>query len=410
MLQIALSPLKDMNIDGLRVAIINYLLAQQKNDKFLVRIDDRDRAKNIEGKDSEFIMILEKFALKHDGVFHQSEHLNLHQTLAIKLLKEKKAYICQCKETSCTQACQSLPQEAYQTLKASKENFVIRLKKPKSSITFTDIIQGEVTTTQKEIGEFIILDNKGIPSDDFACATDDMMSGIDFIVRSKSYLLNTPKQIYVQQLLGYDTTATHYAHIPPIKNAPTLQWLFEEGFIPDAILNYLITIGNTKIAQEIFTLPQAIEWFSLESISKEPVAFNLEKLRELNREHLKMMDNKRLSSIFGFADADIGKLAKVYLDKSSTTKELKAKILPIFKAKEFKGQYEQEMRLLESIIASAPAFEDYDAFEAYISTQSGLKEENLLKPLRYLLTNRGDGPQLSEIYPFIKSYILEVAS
>jgi len=96
MLRFASSPTGDMDIDTLRVAIFNYLIAQQRNESFIIRIDDSDKAKNIEGKDTEIMQILEKFALGHESVFHQSEHLHMHQTLAIKLLEEGKAFLCTC--------------------------------------------------------------------------------------------------------------------------------------------------------------------------------------------------------------------------------------------------------------------------------------------------------------------------
>ena len=212
--------------------------------------------------------------------------------------------------------------------------------------------------------------------------------------------------------MGYETD-TKYVHLPIIQNTDetsSVKWLFEEGFIPDAILNYLLLLGNSKAPKEIFTLPEAIEWFNLDTISKSSVKFDIEKLRFINREHLKRMDDKQLSGLFGFADVDIGKLAKIYLEEASTTNELKAKIHPIFKPKSFEGEWGEEMIIMRDIIADAPYFETFDELTKHIMDKSGLKEEHLLNPLRILLTGDKDGPNLSEIYPFIKSYILEVAS
>jgi len=96
MLRFAPSPTGDMHIGNLRIAILNYLVSQQRNESFIVRIEDGDKERNIEGKDTEIMQILEKFALLHESVFHQSEHLHMHQTLAIKLLEEGKAFVCIC--------------------------------------------------------------------------------------------------------------------------------------------------------------------------------------------------------------------------------------------------------------------------------------------------------------------------
>jgi glutamyl-tRNA synthetase len=157
-------------------------------------------------------------------------------------------------------------------------------------------------------------------------------------------------------------------------------------------------------------MPEALEWFDLTKLSKSPVKFDVDKLRFINRKHLEMMDDKRLSSLFGFADENIGKLAKVYLEEASTINELEEKIRAIFKPKDFSGEWGEQMKQMSDVIFDAPMINSYDAFESYIMEKTGLSGENFLKPLRYLLTGAEDGPELSDIYPYIKSYILEVAS
>ncbi len=436
MLRFAPSPTGDMHIANLRVAILNYLVAQQKGEQFLVRLEDTDMKRNIEGKDTEIMMLLEKFALVHDSVFHQSEHLNLHQTLALRLLKDKKAFVCKCTDEELeadrknakankvayrySGRCESLTQEEYTALQESGEKFVVRIKKPDADIVNNDVIKGTITTAPNEVDSFVILRTDGTPTYNFACAADDMMSNISFIIRGEDHLSNTPRQIHIKNVLGYDNE-TVYAHMPVILNsdgkkmskrdeASSLKWLLEQGFVPDAILNYLILLGNSKAPKEIFTLPSAIAWFDLEKISKSAAKFDMTKLRFINREHLKMMDDKKLSTLFGFADADIGKLAKLYLKECSTINELEAKIRPIFSPKDFSTEWGEEMSVIAKVIADAPHFETFDDFKKHIINESGLKGENFFKPLRYLLTTEGNGPELSEIYPFIKSYILEVAS
>jgi glutamyl-tRNA synthetase len=416
MLRFAPSPTGDMHIGDLRVAIINYLVSQQKSEQFIIRIEDRNKEQNIEGKDTEIMQILEKFALKHESVFHQSEHLHMHQTLAIKLLEEKKAFICTCpsKNTECKDDCSNKNIEKLSKLKESNTPFVIRIKQPLSNIIYRDAIQGELITHPNEIGSFIILNENSVPTYNFACACDDMLSGVNLIIREEKYLLDTPKQIYIKKQLGYEEE-TSYAHLASILNANDddtflVKWFFKEGYTPDAIINYLLIMGNSKIPQEIFTLPQAIKWFNIENISKDKTKFDLEKLRFINAQHIKMMDNKQLSTLFDFADEDIGKLAKLYLQEVSTVKELKEKIESIFSPKDFSGKWGTEMRTIESIIQNAPMINSYDEFKAYIEKKSGLNGEKLMKPLTRLLTGNENSPELSGIYPLIKSYILEVAS
>ena len=393
MLRYAPSPIGEMHLDNLQIAIVNYLVAQQKNDKFLIRIEDIGVEKMIEGKDTEIMMILEKFALKHDGVFHQSEHLNLYQTLALRLLKEKKAFLCQCKDenASCSSSCEGLLEEEHTQLKESGNPFVIRVKKDEA------------------INDFVILTKDGKPSYNFACASDDMMSDINLILRDEKYLSETAKQNHIKKLLGYEKES-EYVHLTTIKETPSVKSLFEQGFLPDAILNYLILTLNPKAPKEIFTLPQAIKWFELERCPTTLTYFDMEKLRYINGEHLKLIDDKLLSTLFGFADANIGKLAKVYLKECSTINELEEKIRPIFKPKEFSGEFAEQMKMLSDLIFEAPILESFEEFESYLIAQSGLRGDELSKPLQKLLTGTAHGAPLSEIYPYIKSYILEVAS
>ena len=411
MLRFAPSPTGDMHIGNLQVAIINYLVAQQRHDQFLVRIEDTDTTRNIQGKDSEIMMILEKFALKHDAVYHQSEHLRIHQTLAIRLLKEKRAFVCQCQEEPCLGHCEGLDQEEYQKLKASGDPFVIRLKNPTTPIEYDDLIQGKITADPQSLEELIILDREGNPSANFATACDDMLSNIDCVIQEEASLPNTPQQIHIKQALGYEIP-TQYAHLPMIKQESmiSVKSLFEQGFVPDAILNYLILLSHPDAPQQIFTLPEAIAWFEIQKISKVPQDFEIDTLRHINREHLKQMDDRTLSTLFGFADPEIGKLAKLYLSGSSTINELEANIRPIFKPKNFEGEWGESMRVMEKIIYHAPLFESFEAFETHIAQESGLEGDALHHPLRVLLTGATSGPELSEIYPFIKSYLLEVAS
>jgi len=415
MLRFAPSPTGDMPIGKLRIAILNHLLAKQRNEPFQVRMEDMDKERNIEGKDTEIMQILEKFAIIHDQVFHQSEHLHMHQTLAIRLLEEQKAFVCTCppdpEHDRCRSNCESLEKTAYAELKQSGEPFVIRIRKPESKIAFHDLIMGDIAKTPEETGDFTILGTDATPTYDFACACDDMLSNISLILREERYLENTPRQIHIKEQLGYEEV-TQYAHLPSLTNGETLTvlQLFQEGFIPDAIINYLIGLGYPKSPDEVFYFPDAIAWFDLQHISNTPLTFDIEALRRLNREHLRMMDDKRLSTLFGFADADIGKLAKLYLTEAATINELAAKIRPILAPKQFEGAWEPRMREIQSVLVDAPMFDTFEALKRYVMQETGLSEDALLVPLRLLLTGAKEGPELSDIYPYIRSYLLEVIS
>jgi len=246
------------------------------------------------------------------------------------------------------------------------------------------------------------------PTYNFACAVDDMLSDISLIIRDEKHLNNTPKQEHVRASLAYDKKI-EYVHLPSIvdKNLPSVKWLLEEGFLPEAILNYLVSIGN-KANEEVFRMADAIEIFDLASISKSAVEFDINTLRNINNTYLKNLDDKELSRYVGFADEEIGKLAKVYLDEVSTTKELKSKIASIFAVKNIPDEFAKDAKLIAQSIKKAPYFEKYEDFEKHLMNETGLKAQNIHKVLSYLLTGAQNGPDIARIYKYLKNYIGEI--
>ncbi len=431
MLRFAPSPTGDMHIGNMRVALFNYIVARQRGEEMIVRIEDTDKERNIEGKDAEIIALLDLFGIKYKEVLYQSKNFKFHQAMAVDLLHKKKAFNCFCSEEELKAkreaaketkqayrydgTCEALPAEE---VIDNPKPFTVRIKKPLSSIEFEDKIKGKLSFAPEDIDSFIILRVDKTPTYNFACAVDDMLSDISMVIRGEDHLSNTSKQIHIRRSLGYDKKI-EYAHLPIILNeegkkmskrddASSVKWLLEEGFLPQAISNYLILIGN-KTPDEVFTLEEAIEWFDLTKLSKSPAKFDIDMLRHINREHLKRLDDKELSRYVGFADDEIGKLAKLYLEEASTTKELKEKVAPIFGEKTIPDEHKENAEILKKIIKKAPYFDDYEGFKKYLMQESGLKGKNFFKPLRYLLTGAEHGPEVKDIYAAIKNYIKEVA-
>ncbi|OHD97934.1 MAG: glutamate--tRNA ligase [Sulfurimonas sp. RIFCSPHIGHO2_12_FULL_36_9] len=430
MLRFAPSPTGDMHIGNLRVAIFNYIVSKQRNEGLIIRIEDTDKERNIEGKDKEILEILDLFGIEYSQVMYQSENVRFHTAMALQLLVEMKAFNCFCStewldkkrdeaKNSKTayrydDACASLPHE----LVIDNENpFTVRIRKPLEAIIVKDHIKGEIKFEPNDIDSFIIMRQDKTPMYNFACAVDDMLSDISLVIRGEDHVSNTPKQILIREALGYSKNI-EYAHLPIILNddgkkmskrddASSVKWLLEEGFLPSAIANYLILIGN-KPPKEIFNIKEAIEWFSLENISKSPARFDINMLKHVNKEHLKMLDAKELSRYVGFADVEIGELAKIYLEEISTTKELKSKIKLIFSQKEILDELKESADILTKAIKSAPYFDEYDDFKNYIMKESGLKGKNFFRPLRVLLTGSEHGPDIALVYKYIKNYIGEI--
>jgi len=420
MLRFSPTPTGDMTLESLWVALLNYLVAKQKGEPLLVRINDSDKSAVTEGKDSEIMQVLEKFAIIHDKVYHNSEHQHMQQSLAIRLLQEKKAFICTCIDTEgyplkhCQDGCSQKPSQAYESLRENKTPFVLRLHKPQAPIAFQEAIQPQEAIPHTLDGEPIILNPDATPTPHFATACEDMFGDIRIIIDAHSQMSYLPEQHYMKEQLGYGLSTT-YAHLPSLSHPDgsevRLETLLKEGYIPDAIINYLLLLGHKDAPQEVFYLHDALAWFNLESISPQPITFDEERLRQLNRAHLMQMDDKRLSAIFGFADADIGKLAKLFLEEGAATiEELQAKVKPIFEEKSFIPPYDDQMREIQHILIDAPFFETYEELVSHLLAHTSLIQENLEEPLRLLLTNQKEGPELQKIYNYIKYYLLEVIS
>ncbi|WP_418185589.1 glutamate--tRNA ligase [Aliarcobacter vitoriensis] len=431
MLRFAPSPTGDMHIGNLRVAVFNYIVAKQLNEGLIIRIEDTDKERNIEGKDKEILEILNLFSIEYESLFYQSANLKYHQKMALQLMTEKKAFACFCsdekleelKEESIKKGipfrydnfCENLSDE---TVLNTNAPFTVRLKKPEQNIKFTDILKGDFDYAPFDIDSFIILRQDKTPTYNYACSVDDMLMDISIVIRGEDHISNTPKQIHIRNSLGY-TKEIKYVHLPIILNAQTgkkmskrddassVKWLIEQGFLPSAIANYLVLMGN-KTPTEIFTLEEAIDWFKIENVSKSSAKFDIDKLRFINRKHIEMLDDMRLSKILGFADADIGKLAKLYLEETSTTKEIKSKIDDIFSQKNSLEGFEDEFKIIKESLKNATYFETYDELKNYVVEKTALKGKNLFKPLRFILTGTENGPNLADIYPFIKNYLGEI--
>jgi len=422
MLRFAFGPIGDMHVGDLRVAIFNHIVSKQRGEDMIIRIEDMDKERNIEQKDQETLGILGLFGIGYSHVVYQSQNFRFHAAMALQLLHEAKAFNCFCSQEwlekkkqeaknnkeayKYDDACRDLPAE----LVIDNENpFTVRIKKSQKPIVIKDHIRGEMTFKPEDMESFIIMREDKTPTYSFACAIDDMLGDISLIIRDEEHMNDAPKEDMIRTSLGYEKKI-EYAHLPAItgeNGALSVKWLLEEGYLPSAIANYLILIGN-KTPKKIFDPEDAIEWFDLKNISKSSECFDMEMLKHINQEHIKLLDAKELSRYVGFADAEIGELARLYLEEVSTTKELKSKIGAVFAKKEVPEELDKDARAIAQTIKSAPYFEEYEDFYKHIMKESGLKGENFIKLLRLLLTGAEHGPDIALVYKYIKNYIGEI--
>ena len=379
-------PANNLDISSLRLALINYIVSIQKSKIFFIRANESAMQDNID--------ILKKFAIDTSNIISQNP--NSYKAIAANLVKKDLAYLCFCNSNSCN--CQSLkPQEIEAKLK-SGSNYIIKVKGSKEEISFVDKIEG---TIKDYVDSFTLIDKKSSPSNIFALAIDDMSIGVSYSINSLSDINNRLREIYIQNLLSYNENIIYY-HIADIKNSPSVKELLQDGFLPDAIINYLLDLDAKR---GIFYLNDAIEFFDIDKLQNKDYIFDINRLKKLNQEHLKRMDSKKLSTIFGFADSDIGNLLKLYLDKASTIKELDTIIISIFSPKECLNDLYKKVA---KIIKEAPMINSYLEFKEYILKQVDINEEELSKIIAYLLTGFDNNTKIEEIYKYLKPYLLEV--
>ncbi|MBI4067632.1 glutamate--tRNA ligase [Candidatus Gottesmanbacteria bacterium] len=330
----------DLHIGNVYTALINYIFAKQNKGKFIVRIEDTDRTRLVKGSEERILKSLRWFGLDPDespevggpySPYRQSERLELYKKYALELVKQGHAYYCFCtpqrleqmrKEQQskglppmydglCKQLSTKNPASpaGRQELRTKNEKYVIRLNVPNVGTTqFTDIIRGKISFENKLIDDQVLLKSDGFPTYHLAVVVDDYLMKISHVIRAEEWISSTPKHILIYQFLGWPLPI--FAHGPILrnpdrsklskrKNPVWASWYREQGFLPEAILNYLALMGWSPPASgtdgsEIFTLDEMMKHFKLEDIKPVGPAFDLKKLEWMNGEYIRKTDNPKL--------------------------------------------------------------------------------------------------------------------
>ncbi len=366
----------------LRIALLSYVFAKQTNHALIVRLESSDEG---------VLETLLHFGLSYQHLYYQKDNVKYHLQFASTLLDRKKAFICFCPEDKASPydgTCEHLSSEE---ILNNPNPFVIRMKRQNESSD-----------------SFIIMDRRKYPTAIFATACDDMLQGVTHILQEAHHKDNASDEAWVRQALGYEQDI-HYTYLAPLSHAHSdVKALLDEGFLPEAITNYLLALGNTT-RKEIFTLEEAISWLDINALSTVSTEFDKNALCDINREHIQQLDNMELSKRIGYACENVGKLAKLYTQECSTTHEIKQKIDAIFAKKEPLAKNKEESLRVQTLILEAPYFEHFDDFKAYLLKVSGLDNASLLPLLRFWLTGASNAPTLDALYPFIKTYLKEIA-
>ncbi len=313
------SPTGYLHIGGLRTALFSWLTAQHNSGKFLLRIEDTDMARNSEEAKDAILKAFEWVGMSHDGeVVYQSKRFDLYGKYIEQLLEEGKAYKCYMSKDELT----ALREE--QMAKKERTRYdgryrdfdgtppegvdpVIRIKAPQEgTISFNDGVKGDINIAATEVDDFVIARADGAPTYNFVVAIDDALMGLTDVIRGDDHLYNTPKQIVVYNALGFDIP--NFYHVAMINNeqgkklskrdgATDVMDYKTMGYLPEALLNFLVRLGWSHGDQEIFSLEEMIELFDPKNINKSSSNYNLDKLLWLNAHYIKNMPNEKLATL-----------------------------------------------------------------------------------------------------------------
>ena len=328
------SPTGFMHVGNLRTALYAYLIAKSQGGTFVLRIEDTDQARYVEGAVDVIYKTLAAAGLKHDegpdkdggyGPYIQSERKSLYREYAEMLVKSGAAYYCFCDKeepaedeetenaasTGYDGRCRELSPETVAANLAAGKPYVIRQKIDRSGVsTFQDEVFGEITIENKVLDDQILLKRDGMPTYNFANVVDDHLMNITHVVRGSEYLPSTPKYNMLYRAFGWEIP--HYVHLPLIMGrnedgsvsklskrhgSVSFENLVAEGYLPTAIINYISLLGwSSKTERELFTLPELEELFNTAGLNKSPAVFDYGKLKWMNGEYVKQLSPEEFST------------------------------------------------------------------------------------------------------------------
>ena len=398
------SPTGRMHVGNLRTALYTYLIAKHEGGDFILRIEDTDQERHVEGAEGIIYRTLEKTGLIHDegpdkdggyGPYVQSERqkAGIYMEYAKKLVEKGEAYYCFCTQERLNSLkktvngeeimvydkhCLHLTKEEVEAnLKAGKP-FVIRQNNPKEgTTTFHDEIYGDITVDNAELDDMVLIKSDGYPTYNFANVVDDHLMKITHVVRGNEYLSSSPKYNRLYDAFGWKVPV--YVHCPTITNEEhkklskrsghsSFEDLLEQGFLTEAIVNFVALLGwSPTDNQEFFTLEELVKAFDYHNMSKSPAVFDMTKLRWMNGEYIKKMDDEKFFE-----------LAKPYLETA---------IKKPLDLKKIAGMVKTRIETLCDIADQVDFFEEMPEYSAdmYVHKKMKTTKENSLETLKEVL-------------------------
>lgn len=441
------SPTGKMHVGNLRTALYAYLIAKHEGGEFILRIEDTDRERQVDGAVDIIYRTMEKTGLIHDegpdkdggcGPYVQSERhkAGMYLGYAKQLIEKGEAYYCFCDVKRLEKLkssvgdeeifvydkhCLGLSKAEVEANLKSGMPYVIRQNNPNTgTTTFHDEIYGDITVDNKELDDMVLIKSDGYPTYNFANVVDDHLMGITHIVRGNEYLSSSPKYNRLYEAFGWEIPV--YIHCPTITNEEhkklskrsghaSFEDLIEQGFSAEAIVNFVALLGwSPEDNQEIFSMQELIKAFDYRHISKSPAVFDMVKLRWMNGEYLKAMDEERF---FAMAEPYINEVIKKPLNREKIAAMVKTRIevlteiashidffeklpeydISMYIHKKMKTDAASSLKVLEETFVLLKEMDDYTNDSLYSRLREYAESNNykigfIMWPLRTALSGR----------------------
>lgn len=441
------SPTGRMHVGNLRTALYAYLIAKHENGSFMLRIEDTDQERFVDEALGIIYRTLEKTGLIHDegpdkdggyGPYVQSERnaQGIYLKYAKQLIEQGDAYYCFCtkerleslkasvgekKIAVYDKHCLHLSKEEVQAKLEAGEPYVIRFNMPtEGTTTFHDDIYGDITVPNNELDDLILIKSDGFPTYNFANVVDDHLMGITHVVRGNEYLSSSPKYNRIYEAFGWEIPT--YVHCPLITNEEhqklskrsghsSYEDLLEQGFLTEAIVNYVALLGwCPQDNQEIFSLEELVKVFDYHHMSKSPAVFDIQKLKWMNGEYMKAMDEDKFYEMalpyikqVITKDLDLRKIAHMVKTRIEVLPDIPPLIdffeavpeydVSMYTHKKMKTNPEISLEVLEKILPVLENQEDYSNDALYevlcgFAKENGYKNGQILWPIRTALSGK----------------------
>ena len=442
------SPTGYMHVGNLRTALYTYLIARHNNGKFLLRIEDTDQGRLVEGAVDVIYKTMAECHLEHDegpdiggpvGPYVQTQRRPFYGKYAELLVERGHAYRCFCEKTESEEdagefnreanPCRFLTKEESDRRAAAGEPFVIRQRIPEEgSTTFHDEIFGDITVENSTLDDQVLMKRDGLPTYNFANVIDDHLMGITHVVRGSEYLSSAPKYNLLYQGFGWEIPK--YVHCSPVMRDahnkmskrhgdPSYEDLIAQGYLTDAVLNYVALLGwsprGEQAEQEIFSMDELKAAFDMAGISKSPAIFDIEKLRYFNAEYIRRMSAEDFARVaepwirkaVRNPAIDAAAIAALLQQRTEVLTEIPEKLdffdaLPeygteLFVHKKSKSDESSSKAVLETVIPRFEALETWDDEHILdvmvkLAEETGVKNAKVMWPVRIAAAGKAVTP------------------